>query len=216
MEKGTCQQRQHDNRSFGKTEKHFTRKSPNSHKYSEVRTREHLLPQEVSAMQLAIKQSKGRHAHRDSTLILLIYRHGLRVSEVAGLRWEQIDFNAGTIYVKRVKKGIHSVHPLYGDEIRSLRKLQRDYPPSPYVFQSSRCGPLARDTIGGIVERAGKLAGLPFPVHAHMLRHGTGYYLANRGTDTRTIQNYLRHNNIQHTVRYTELASTKFQGLWDG
>jgi site-specific recombinase XerD len=80
----------------------------------------------------------------------------------------------------------------------------------------ARLGPLARDTVSGIVERAGKLAALPFPVHAHMLRHGTGYYLANRGTDTRTIQSYLGHSNIQHTVRYTELASNRFQGLWDG
>lgn len=166
-------------------------------------------------MRRAIQKSKGRHAHRDSTLILLIYRHGLRVAEATTLKWEQIDFSGGTIYVKRVKKGTPSVQPLYGDEIRSLRKLQRDYPASPYVFQSSRHGPLALDTVGGIVERAGTLAGLPFPVHAHMLRHGTGYYLANRGTDTRTIQSYLGHNNIQHTVRYTELASTKFQGLWD-
>ncbi|MEJ6487483.1 transposase [Nostoc punctiforme UO1] len=100
-------------------------------------------------------------------------------------------------------------------EIRSLRHLQRDYPASLYIFHSSRLGPLAHDTIAGIVERAGKLAGLLFPIHAHMLRHGTGYYLANRGIDTRTIQNYLGHKNIQHTVRYTELASTKFQGLWD-
>ncbi|MBD2628926.1 tyrosine-type recombinase/integrase [Trichormus variabilis] len=198
----------------GKTEK-LERHSPNSRKYSEVRIREHLLPEEVEAMRSAITKSKCRHAHRDSTLILLIYRHGLRVAEVASLRWEQIDWNAGTIYVKRVKKGTPSVQPLYADEIRSLRKLQRDYPPSPYVFQSSRCGPLALDTVGGIVERAGELAGLPFPTHAHMLRHGTGYYLANRGTDTRTIQSYLGHKNIQHTVRYTELASTKFQGLWD-
>ncbi|OUL26886.1 recombinase XerD [Nostoc sp. RF31YmG] len=174
-----------------------------------------MLPEEVEAMRSAIKKSKTRHAHRDSTLILLIYRHGLRVAEVASLRWEQIDWNSGTIYVKRVKKGTPSTHPLYSEEIRSLRKLQRDYPASPYVFQSSRRGPLAHDTIAGIVERAGELAGLPFPIHAHMLRHGTGYYLANRGIDTRTIQSYLGHKNIQHTVRYTELASTKFQGLWD-
>lgn len=198
----------------GKKEK-TEHKSHNCRKYSEVRTREYLLPEEVEAMRSAIKKSKGRHAHRDSTLILLIYRHGLRVAEAASLRWEQIDFNAGTIYVKRVKKGTPSTHPLYSEEIRSLRKLQRDYPASPYVFQSSRHGPLALDTVGGIVEVAGELAGLPFPVHAHMLRHGTGYYLANRGTDTRTIQSYLGHNNIQHTVRYTELASARFQGLWD-
>lgn len=198
----------------GKTEKP-ERQSPNSHKYSSVRTREYLLAEEVEAMRQAIKKSKGRHAHRDSTLILLIYRHGLRVAEAASLRWEQIDFHAGTIYVKRVKKGTPSTHPLYSEEIWALRKLQRDYPASPYVFQSSRHGPLALDTVGGIVENAGELAGLPFPVHAHMLRHGTGYYLANRGIDTRTIQSYLGHNNIQHTVRYTELASAKFQGLWD-
>lgn len=199
----------------GKTEKP-KRFSPNSRKYSEIRTREHLLSEEVEAMRSALKKSNGRHAHRDSTLILLIYRHGLRVTEASTLRWEQVDFSGGTIYVKRVKKGIPSVQPLYGDEIRSLRKLQRDYPASPYVFQSSRLGPLAPDTVGGIVERAGELAGLSFPVHAHMLRHGTGYYLANRGTDTRIIQSYLGHNNIQHTVRYTELASSRFQGLWDG
>ncbi len=198
----------------GKTKKH-SGQSPNSRKYSEVRTREHLLPEEVEAMRKAIKKSKGRHAERDSTLILLIYRHGLRVAEVASLRWEQIDFHRGTIYVNRVKKGTPSTQPLYGLEIRALRHLQRDYPAGPYVFQSSRHGPLAQDTVGGIVERAGDLAGLPFPVHAHMLRHGTGYYLANQGTDTRTIQSYLGHNNIQHTVRYTELASTKFQGLWN-
>jgi site-specific recombinase XerD len=71
------------------------------------------------------------------------------------------------------------------------------------------------DTIAGVVVSAGRLADLPFPVHAHMLRHGTGYYLANIGVDTRTIQSYLGHKNIQHTVRYTELAPTKFHGLWD-
>ncbi|WP_245587551.1 tyrosine-type recombinase/integrase [Cylindrospermum stagnale] len=81
------------------------RQSPNSRKYSEVRTREHLLPEKVEAMRSAIKKSKCRHAHRDSTLILLIYRHGLRVAEAASLRWEQIDWNGGTIYVKRVQKG---------------------------------------------------------------------------------------------------------------
>lgn len=199
----------------GKTPK-TRRLSPNSHKYREVRTREYLLPSEVEAMRSAVNKSSCHHAHRNSTLILLIYRHGLRLSEATAMKWEQIDFNSGTIYVKRVKNGRSSIQPLYGDEIRALRKLQRDYPPSPYIFQSNRRSPLAKDTISGIIEQAGELAGLPFPVHAHMLRHGTGYYLANRGIDTRIIQNYLGHKNIQHTVRYTELASERFQGLWDG
>jgi integrase len=191
------------------------RESPNKHKYSEVRSREHLLPEEVESMREAIKKRGGRHAHRDATLILLIYRHGLRLSEAANLKWEQIDFSGGTIHIKRVKKGTPSTQPLYGDELRSLRRLQRDYPSSPYVFQSSRKGPMATDTVSGVIELAGELAGLPFPVHAHMLRHGTGYYLANKGIDTRTIQSYLGHNNIQHTVRYTELAPGRFRGLWD-
>lgn len=191
------------------------RKSPNAHKYKEVRTREYLFPEEVKAMLSVTRKSKNRHGHRNYTLILLIYRHGLRLSEAAALRWEQIDFKGGTIYVKRVKNGTPSTQPVYGDEIRALRKLQRDYPPSAYVFQSSRRSPLAKDTIAGIIEQAGKLAGLPFPVHPHMLRHSTGYYLANRGIDTRIIQSYLGHRNIQHTVRYTDLASSRFQGLWD-
>lgn len=192
-----------------------SRKSPNSRKYAEVRAREHLLQEEVEAMREGIKKKGGRHAHRDSTLILVMYRHGLRVEEAANLKWEQIDFAAGNIHVRRIKRGNPSTQPLGGDEMRSLRRLKREYPTSPFVFQSSRKGPLANDTISGIIENAGELAELLFPVHPHMLRHATGFYLANKGIDTRTIQAYLGHKNIQHTVRYTELAPGRFRGLWD-
>ena len=106
----------------GKTEKR-TSKSPNSRKYSEVRAREYLLSAEIESMRSGVKKGKGRHAHRDSTLILLIYHHGLRVAEASALQWTQIDFNGGTIYVKRVKKGTPSVQPLYGDEIRSRSQV---------------------------------------------------------------------------------------------
>ena len=190
------------------------RKSPNQHRYSEVRSREYLLPEEVDAMMKAIRKHSGRHAHRDSTLILLLYRHGLRVSEVAALRWEQVDFAGATLHVNRLKNGSPATHPLYGDELRSLRQLRRDYPNSPFLFMSSRGSPLAPDSIRGIVEQAGKLAELPFPVHAHMLRHACGYYLAREKTDTRTIQGYLGHKNIQHTVRYTQLSPEPYKGLW--
>ncbi|MBD3887693.1 tyrosine-type recombinase/integrase [Phormidium tenue FACHB-886] len=192
-----------------------SRKSPNSRKYVEVRSREHLLQEEVEAMREAINKKGGRHAHRDSTLILVMYRHGLRVEELTNLKWEQIDFASGNIHVRRIKRGIPSTQPLGGDEMRSLRRLKREYPTSPFVFQSSRKGSLANDTISGIIEKAGELAELPFPVHPHMLRHATGFYLANKGIDTRTIQAYLGHKNIQHTVRYTELAPGRFRGLWD-
>ena len=197
------------------TQDTVSKKSPNSRKYADVRSREHLLQEEVESMREAIKKNSGRHAHRNSTLILIIYRHGLRVEEAANLKWEQVDFASGNIHVRRIKRGSPSTQPLGGNEMRALRKLQREYPTSPFVFQSSRKCPLANDTIAGIVEQAGALAALPFPTHPHMLRHGTGYYLANKGVDTRTIQAYLGHRNIQHTVRYTELAPGRFKGLWD-
>ena len=96
----------------------------------EKRTREHLLPHEVEAMIKAAK-AVGRHGNRDSTLILLAYRHGLRVSELVALRWEQIDFGSGTIYINRLKHGVSSTHPLRGPELRALRQVLREYPNSP-------------------------------------------------------------------------------------
>jgi integrase len=184
-------------------------KTPNCQK----RTREHLLPQEVEAM-LKAARNVGRHGNRDAALILIAYRHGLRVSELVALRWEQVDFNGGTIYINRLKQGISSIHPLRGPELRSLRQLQRDYLDSPYLFLSERRAVMAADTARGIIERAGQLAGIPFPVHPHMLRHACGFYLASRGHDTRAIQAYLGHKNIQHTVRYTELAPGRFRDFW--
>lgn len=99
-----------------------------------MRSHEHLLPKEVEAMREAIKKNGDRHTHRDATLILLIYRHGLQLFEAASLKWEQIDFLGETIHIKQVKKSTPSTQPLYGDELRSLRRLQREYPSSPYVF----------------------------------------------------------------------------------
>lgn len=184
-------------------------KIPNQDK----RSREHLFPTEVKAM-IAAAKKVGRHPKRDSTLILMAYRHGLRVSELVALRWEQIDFISGTIYVNRLKNGVSSTHPLRGVELRALRQLQRDYPYSNYLFVSERGTVMAAATARGIIERAGKKAKLSLSVHPHMLRHACGFYLASRGHDTRAIQAYLGHRQIQHTVRYTELSSRRFQDFW--
>lgn len=184
-------------------------KIPNRQK----RTREHLLPSEVEVMLKAAK-GMGRHGHRDATLILLAYRHGLRVSELVALRWEQVDFGNGTIYVNRLKQGVSSTHPLRGPELRALRQLQRQSPNSSYLFVSERGAVMTAATARGIIARAGALAGLPFSVHPHMLRHACGFYLASNGHDTRAIQAYLGHKNIQHTVRYTELAPGRFKEFW--
>ena len=194
------------------------------------RSREHLFPTEVAAMISAAKKV-GRHGLRDSTLILMAYRHGLRVSELVALRWEQVDFTSGTIYINRLKHGVSSTHPLRGIELRALRQLQRKYPDSNYLFVSER-GTVMAAAQGfrpvrrlrrlrsfaacarGIIERAGVQAGLSLSVHPHMLRHACGFYLASRGHDTRAIQAYLGHKNIQHTVRYTELSPNRFQEFW--
>ena len=186
------------------------RKRPNA----AARSREYLTPAEVDRLCEAAAK-RGRHGSRDATMILLAYRHGLRVSELVALRREQVDLNQGVIHVRRRKNGSPSTHPLRGPEIRALRKLAREYPETPYVFVTERKGPLTDSAFRKIVARAGTVAGLDFPVHPHMLRHATGFKLANDGQDTRAIQHYLGHKNIQHTVRYTELSCARFQEFWD-
>jgi type 1 fimbriae regulatory protein FimE len=138
----------------------------------------------------------------------------LRVSELVSLRWEQVDLQHGLLHVTRRKHGLPSVHPLRGPELRALRRLQRDYPASAYLFVSERKAPFTPDAVRKIVGRAGRQAGLACPVHPHMLRHATGYKLANAGQDTRAIQQYLGHRNIQHTTRYTDLAPDRFKDFW--
>ncbi len=186
------------------------RKRPNA----DARSREYLTSSEVKELgDAAAKQ--GRHGNRDATMILMAYRHGLRVSELVALRWEQVDLKQGVLHVRRRKNGSPSTHPLRGPEIRALRKLAREYPDTPYVFVTERKGPLTDSGFRKIVARAGVVAGIGLSVHPHMLRHSTGFKLANDGQDTRAIQHYLGHKNIQHTVRYTELSSDRFKEFWE-
>ena len=177
------------------------------------RSREYLTPHEVDKL-IAAAGRLGRHGHRDAAMVLVAYRHGLRVGELVSLRWDQVDLKQGLLHVHRLKNGMPSNHPVRGPELRALRQQLRDYPPSPYVFTGERQGPLTETAVRKIVARAGEAARLGFPVHPHMLRHATGYKLANDGQDTRAIQHYLGHTNITHTVRYTDLRSDRFKGFW--
>ncbi len=179
----------------------------------ETRSREYLTPDEVDALLAAAKAAK-RHGARDHALVLLMFRHGLRVSEAVSLRWDQVDLKAGLLHVNRLKNGVPSTHPLRGPELRALRQLRRDWPESAYLFVSERGGPMTASNVRKLIARAGLEAKLPFPVHPHMLRHACGYKLANEGHDTRALQHYLGHKNIAHTVRYTEMAPDRFKGFW--
>jgi integrase len=163
-----------------------------------------------------MEAAKGnRHGHRDATMILVAYRHGLRAAELVDLRWNQIEFRTATLHVRRVKQGTPSTHPILGDELRALRRLQREKEPrSSFVFTSERGAPFSTAGFARMIERAGILAKLGFKAHPHMLRHACGYKLANDGHDTHALQAYLGHKNIQHTVRYTELAPAQFKDFW--
>ena len=179
-----------------------------------VRTREYLTAREIERL-MATARKGSRWGHRDATMILIGYRHGLRASELCDLQWSQVELNTGRLHVRRAKNGSPSVHPLQGDEIRALRRLQREQEPkSPFVFTSERGAPFSTAGFARLVERAGEVAGFGFKAHPHMLRHACGFALANKGHDTRALQAYLGHKNIQHTVRYTELAPDRFKDFW--
>ena len=184
---------------------------PRRRKNAELRTREYLTEAEVERLMKAARDN--RYGLRDATIILMAYRHGLRAAELVDLRWDQVELGRNAVlHVRRVKQGVPSVHPLQGDEIRALRELKRSAD-SPFVFTSERGAPFTTAGFGKMIARAGEAAKLK-GVHPHMLRHACGYALANRGQDTRALQAYLGHKNIQHTVRYTELSPTRFKGFW--
>src|SRR5690348_437296 len=173
--------------------------------------RDWLLEREVEAMIGAA--GRNRHAVRDKALILICYRHGLRVGELVALEWAHVDFPTGLLTIRRSKNGLDSTHPLTGRELRMLRSLQRKAR-TRFVFESERGQPMSIRNAQWTVEEAGRDAALPFPVHIHMLRHSCGYKLANDGQPTRHIQLYLGHKSLNHTARYTALAADPFRGFW--
>lgn len=178
----------------------------------DLRSREYLTPNEIA---LLLKTARGnRSGHRDATMILIAYRHGLRSSELCGLRWEQFDTKQGMLHVNRLKNGLESVHPLTATELRALRKLEREEPKNRFLFISERGSPMTAEAFRKMVRRVGEAAKFPFTVHPHMIRHACGYKLANEGRDTRSIQLYMGHRNIQNTVIYTQLSADRFKDFW--
>jgi type 1 fimbriae regulatory protein FimB len=166
-----------------------------------------------------IAATKGsRNEARDRCLVLLMFRHGLRVSEACGLILSQVDLDSRVLHVQRLKKGLSTTHPLWRDEIKTIKAWLKERAKvaakTDTLFVSERRGPLNRRTAWLAIRNYGKRAGLPLAAHPHMLRHACGFALANQGADTRLIQDYLGHRNIQHTVMYTAANPARFERLF--
>jgi type 1 fimbriae regulatory protein FimB len=178
--------------------------------------RKHLVSAEVQKLMDAT--NGARHAARDKCLLLLMFRHGLRVSEACGLRLSQVDIESRVLHVKRLKEGLSTTHPLRADEMKSIKAWlavrAKMKPETEAFFVTERRGPLSRKTAWVMIRDYGKLADLPVDAHPHMLRHACGFALADQGADTRLIQDYLGYRNIQHTVMYTATNPARFERLW--
>jgi integrase len=174
--------------------------------------RRYLTEDELAKLMKATR--KGRYGRRDATLILIMARHGLRVTEAIDLRWDQVDFAKGHLHVKRLKGGLDSVHTIQGDELRALRELNRQQKPqSAFVFTSERGGPMTRSNVAKMIQSAGNRSGLAH-IHPHMLRHTCGHLLADAGRDTRRLQLWLGHSDIKHTAAYSQLSARPFMDFW--
>jgi len=186
-----------------------TGRKPNT----EYRKREYLTEAEIDKLLAAAGLS--RNPARDRLLVLLAYRHALRVSELVDLRVDQFDLKAATLHVNRRKNGTSGIHGLQGDELRLIRQVIRENGEHrAHLFVSERKAPLSIDGAQKLVARLGEAARLGFPVHIHMLRHSAGYALAGRGVDTRTLQAFMGHRSISNTVIYTAVADKRVRNIW--
>jgi site-specific recombinase XerD len=185
------------------------RRPPNA----ELRTREYLTEREVERL---MKAARGnRWGHRDATMLLVAYRHGLRASELVDLRLGSDRVQNGLPACPQGQAG----HPEYssdprGRATRAAAAQAGAGAKKPLCVHLGAGAPFTSAGFARMVERAGREAKLAFKAHPHMLRHACGYALANKGHDTRALQAYLGHRNIQHTVRYTELSPTRFKDFW--
>jgi site-specific recombinase XerD len=189
---------------------------PSSVETTDRRDKNYLTAPEIARLLAAAKH--GRYGVRDHAMLFLAYRHGLRVSELVGLRVHDLDLDTAKLWVKRLKGSLSTEQPIEGETLRAVRQWLRARETMrgkdlPWLFISER-GAMSRKAVNYLIAKAGVRAGLSCHVHPHMLRHSCGYYLANKGLDTRLIQDYLGHKNIHHTVRYTRTAAKRFEGLW--
>lgn len=203
-------------RSRGKTKNGTV--PPPRRRNADVRRREHLTEAEIERLLKAAGQ--GFYGLRDRTAILVCFRHGLRAAELCALTWDDVTdlqhANRATLNVRRLKGSVSGAQPLEPDEVSALRKLHEERPDDVYVFTTERGGPFTPAGFRKFLSRLGEAAGMgSLKIHPHMLRHSTGYALANReGVTTRDVAEVLGHANMANTKRYAAMNAARFRGIW--
>ncbi|MTD29415.1 tyrosine-type DNA invertase [Erwinia sorbitola] len=182
-----------------------------------MKKRKFLTQEEITRL---LKASRlGTFPRRDECFIKMCFIHGFRVSELCNLTFSDINLEDCVIHVNRLKNGLKTTHPLIESEIILLRKWLKERQnwrgaDAPWIFLSQKGGQLSRQQVYKMLRSYGIKAGISITLSPHMLRHSCGYALANKGADTRLIQDYLGHRNIQHTVLYTSSNPERFIGVW--
>lgn len=182
-------------------------------KNDDSRGRKHLTRMEVHAIAKRARKGK-RNGARDALMIRMAFEHGLRASELVGLRWQDVLFETQELNVKRAKGSISGTHPIQGETLRALRRHHRDMdkPTGGAVFASERGAPMSVDGFRRMFGRVSQQE-MGQIWNPHALRHACGYHLINSGADLRTVQQYMGHANIQNTVAYTALTGRQFERL---
>lgn len=187
-------------------------------KNEEVRSREYLTPEEMALLiQAAGEDNRTRHNRRNVLLIRLMFHHGLRVSEAVNLRWSQFDFSTNQFKPNRLKNGDgKKLHPINPEDLQLLQEWRSAHPDEVYLFpaEGKNGQPIGDDVARKLVKKLGELAGLPFPIHPHMLRHATGHYMAKNGYPAHVIQKYLGHRSLASTGWYLDTVDDAFGGMW--
>ncbi len=178
--------------------------------------RQHLFESELTQLLSTVKQSKGKHAYRNWLMLYMAYRHGLRREEIGLLRWVDVNFDQGEIYIHCLKGSKSNTHPLDGQELRGLRKVKREYPAAPFIFAGYGGKGISGKAVSKVFKAAAAAIALPEELsHPHVLRHTRGYLMVEKGYPLRVIQEWLGHKQIQHTVRYTALSAAQFRDVVD-
>jgi integrase len=148
---------------------------------------------------------------------LVTFLHGLRVSELIDLGWDDIDWRKGTIAIRRLKGSIDGTHYLERDEAIGLKRLQKEQEPKrPHIFTSERGQAFTRFAINKMIATAGQNAKITWPVHPHCLRHTTGTIQANGGMDAWRWSKLMGHASIANTTKYVRMSPEPLKDGWRG